>query len=190
MVRSRCKREVGNTELRSCGIPQDKSMHGVCRECNNILLRDGAAAMKAVREHQLCEEVENVIEANVLLSGLGFINGGLAAAHGLHSGFSEIKESEKYLHGEKVAFALLCQMVLENAPEEEQKRITGFMNEVGLPVTLAQIGSDPTDDNMEIILNHTLDKNVLVQHEPFPVSKESLRNAILQADARGREYIS
>ena len=36
-------------------------------------------------------QVEAVIEANTLLSGLGFENGGLAAAHAIHNGLQHLK---------------------------------------------------------------------------------------------------
>ena len=70
------------------GYRRTRAAMAVCRECHEILMVDGVAALKAVKAKVVTEALENVIEANVLLSGLGFINGGLAAGHGLHSGFS------------------------------------------------------------------------------------------------------
>ena len=40
------------------------------------------------------------------------------------------------MHGEKVAFCTLVQMVLEGRPEEEIRKIRGFCRKVGLPVSL------------------------------------------------------
>ena len=36
-------------------------------------------------------QVDAVIEANTLLSGLGFENGGLAGAHAIHNGFTALE---------------------------------------------------------------------------------------------------
>ena len=49
--------------------------------------------------------MEAVIEANTLLSGLGFESGGVAAAHAVHNGFCSLPECHHMYHGEKVAFA-------------------------------------------------------------------------------------
>ena len=43
-------------------------------------------------------------------------------------------------HGEKVAFGTLVQLVLEDAATAEIEEVIGFSAQVGLPVTLAQVG--------------------------------------------------
>ena len=48
--------------------------------------------------------VENIIEANTFLSGIGFESAGLAAAHAIHNGFTALEECHAMYHGEKVAF--------------------------------------------------------------------------------------
>src|SRR5699024_8900156 len=80
-----------------------------------------------------------VIEANTLLSGLGFESGGLAAAHAIHNGMTVIEETHDLYHGEKVAFGVLVQLVLENSPIEELEEVLYFCNEVGLPTTLKDL---------------------------------------------------
>lgn len=65
--------------------------------------------------------VEKVIEANTLLSGIGFESAGLAGAHAIHNGFTVLEECHHMYHGEKVAFGTLTQLVLENVPEEDWK---------------------------------------------------------------------
>ncbi len=136
------------------------------------------------------EAVENVIEANILLSGLGFINGGLAGSHGFHNGFSNIPGSKKYLHGELVAFGLICQLMLENAPTDTVNSVVDFLYNADLPITLDQIGIECTADNLETIAEHTLNKNILIHHEPFAVSKDSLKGAIIAANNVGHRYFS
>ena len=47
-------------------------------------------------------QVDAVIEANTLLSGLGFENGGLAGAHAIHNGFTALEGDIHHLtHGKK-----------------------------------------------------------------------------------------
>ena len=170
---------------RSCRIGMAAS-----RECYEILMSDGVSALNAVKAHVVTEAVENVIEANILLSGIGFINGGLAGSHGFHSGFSTVPGCKKYLHGEVVAFGLLCQLVLENASSELIRSTMAFLHETDLPVSLAQIGIERTAENLDKIVNHAFDKNKLIHHEPFAVSKDSMKAAIIAADNMGMDFLA
>lgn len=52
--------------------------------------------------------LEHIVEANILLSGLGFESGGLASCHAIHNGFTVLEQTHKYYHGEKVAFGTLA----------------------------------------------------------------------------------
>jgi glycerol dehydrogenase len=89
---------------------------------------------------RVSDAVEVVVEANTLLSGLGFESGGLAAAHSLYAGLSLLPAGSGYLHGEKVAFGVIVQTVLEDWPTEERQELLDFYRDVGLPVTLREIG--------------------------------------------------
>lgn len=172
------------------GYRSSRAAMAVSRECHQILMADGLSALEAVKSHVVTEAVENVIEANILLSGLGFINGGLAGSHGFHNGFSNIPGSKKYLHGELVAFGLICQLMLENAPTDTVNSVVDFLYNADLPITLDQIGIECTADNLETIAEHTLNKNILIHHEPFAVSKDSLKGAIIAANNVGHRYFS
>lgn len=160
----------------------------VARECFEVLLADGEDALEAVKQHVVTEALENVVEANILLSGLGFINTGCAAAHGLHSAFSQIESSHNYLHGEKVSFGLVCEMVLENTPKEELDKVLKFMVRLGLPVTFADINIEMTDDNLDTIVHHAVHVNALCNREPVVISDNIVRHAMIRADELGRAY--
>ncbi|MFP3448963.1 iron-containing alcohol dehydrogenase, partial [Pseudomonas sp. SIMBA_067] len=91
--------------------------------CEETLLTWGYSAYVAVTQKRVTPAVEAVVEANTLLSGLGFENGGLAAAHAIHNGFTAIDGDIHHLtHGEKVAYGTLTQMVLEKRPDEDIAR--------------------------------------------------------------------
>ena len=81
-----------------------------------------------------------MVEATIYLSGLGFENGGLAAAHAINDGFAQEPQAHGMYHGEKVAFGTLAQLVLEKAPEAELEQVLSFLKDTGLPLTLAQLG--------------------------------------------------
>jgi len=93
--------------------------------------------------------LEAVVEANILLSGLGFESGGLAAAHSVATAFShqfQIFDPVPY-HGELVAFCTLAQLILEAAESETLQEVYYFCQSVGLPTTLEELGLKvPTDE--------------------------------------------
>lgn len=170
------------------GYRRCKAAMAIAKMAYDLLLEDGLHAVQAVRRGVVTEEVENIIEANTLLSGLGFENTGCAAAHGIHSGITEIKESHDILHGEKVAFSIICQMVLENTPSAEMDRVMRFMKEVGLPITLEEIHVPATEENLRIIAHHTVAQNPLIHHEPVFINEDIVVNALWAADEIGRRY--
>ncbi len=153
-----------------------------------ILMEDGRRALQAVACGICSEAVENVIEANTLLSGVGFENSGCAAAHGVHSGLTEIPSTHKYLHGEKVAFGVICQLVMENTPQAEFERVARFCFDTGLPLCLADLDVEPTPENVMIIADKMVNNNALVYAEPFHITLDFVYQSILAADKLGSFY--
>ena len=155
--------------------------------CYQTLLSDGYKAKLACESNVVTPALENIIETNILLSGLGFESGGLAAAHAIHDGLTVLEETHKYFHGEKVAFGTLCQLVLENASDEEINTVIGFCLEVGLPVCLEDIGVHDIGDRLTEVAEKACIPDESIHFMPFPVTVESVAAAILAADKLGRE---
>jgi glycerol dehydrogenase len=157
--------------------------------CYRTLLADGAAALEGVSTQVVTPALERLIEANTLLSGLGFESSGLAAAHAVHNGLTAASETHPYFHGEKVAFGLLVQLVLEGTPCGILDQVLGFSSQVGLPITLADIGlpGAPRDRLIPIADRATLPGET-IHNEPFDVTAEMVVDAALAADSLGRAW--
>lgn len=155
--------------------------------CYRVIMEYGVIAKLAVENGLCTEAVEHVIEANILLSGLGFENTGESAAHGIHSGLTAIASTNKFYHGEKVAFGTICEMVLENAPPAQLEEVVGFCYKVGLPITLRDLDVEPTPENIRIIAKKTVE-NHLIHSEPLKITEDVVYNAIAAADAFGCMY--
>jgi glycerol dehydrogenase len=121
------------------GFPPTRAGIAVARECHEVLMRDAVLATMAVEKKLFTTAVDNIIEANILLSGLGFENVGCSAAHGIHDGLTVLDETHGFLHGEKVAFGTLCLLMLESRPIEEIEAMIRFCRSVGLPTTLGDL---------------------------------------------------
>ena len=120
----------------------------------------------------------------------GFESGGVAAAHAVHNGFSALEECHKMYHGEKVAFGVITQLVLENAPEEELNEVLDFCISVGLPVTLKQIGVEEFDyDKILKVAKIACAPTDTAVNMPFDIDPEMVANAIIAADALGEKRL-
>ena len=163
-----------------------KTALSLAKLCYDTILEDGLKAIAACNAGVVTQALENVIEANVLLSGVGFESGGLAAAHAIHDGFTALKATHDCMHGEKVAFGVICQLVLENAPEEELFRVIEFCLEIGLPVCLADIGlPEIQHEDLHKIAKMACDPEESIHSMPFKVTEDMVEAAILAADRLG-----
>lgn len=157
--------------------------------CYRTLMNNGIAAKKALEKNVCTPAVEKVIEANTLLSGIGFESGGLAAAHAIHNGFTVLPECHKLYHGEKVAFGTITQLVMENA--EELEEVILFCIEAGLPVTLKELGIDEvTPDKIRAVAEAAAVEGETIHNMPFPVTADTVYAAIMAADALGEYYLN
>ena len=157
--------------------------------CYKTLLADGAKAKAACDCNVVTPALENIIETNILLSGLGFESGGLAAAHAVHDGLTVLAGTHHNTHGEKVAFGTLVQLVLENAPMEEINEVLGFCKSVGLPMCLADIGvTEITAEELQAVAEKTCIPEESVHSMPFDVTPDMVVAAIVAADKIGAAF--
>jgi glycerol dehydrogenase len=161
----------------------------IARLCYQALLANGRKALIAAKQGIVTEALENIIEVNTLLSGIGFESNGTAAAHAINDGLTAIPVKEIYYHGEKVAFGVLCELVLENASDKLMDEVYSFCVDVGLPVTLAGLGIDRVTGEILDTIAEVAYHNV-IHAEPMVITRESIKSAMLAADSIGRAYLS
>lgn len=166
-----------------------KAAFALASLCYESLLEDGWKAKIACENHVVTESLEKIIETNILLSGLGFESGGLAAAHAIHDGLTILEGTHKYFHGEKVAFGTIVQLTLENAPMEEIEEVLDFCLSIGLPVCLEDIGVDHiTEEELYQVAEKACIPEESIYAMPFPITVEKVAAAITLADSIGKEY--
>lgn len=169
------------------GLPTEAAI-ALADLCYDTLLSEGLKAKLAVENKVVTKSVENIIEANTLLSGMGFESGGLGAAHAIHNGFTVIEETHDLYHGEKVAFGVLVQLVLENSPIEELREVINFCKEVGLPTTLAGLNiKEVSNEKLMEVAKLSCVEGETIHNMPFKVTPKDVYAAILTADALGKE---
>lgn len=183
-------------EARSCvrsnannmpGGKSTKAAFAIATLCYETLLAESIKAKAACDLNVVTPALENIVEANILLSGLGFESSGLAAAHAVHNGLTVLEETHKYYHGEKVSFGTLVHLVLENSPNEEFGTVLNYCKSVGLPTCLKDLGIvNVTKDKIMAVAKAACAEGETIHNMPFEVTPESVYAAILVADKLGQ----
>ncbi|MBI5523110.1 MAG: glycerol dehydrogenase [Desulfarculus sp.] len=161
--------------------------HALARLCWDTLRDYGALALASCSARAVTPALERVVEANTLLSGLGFESAGLASAHSLHNGLTALPQTKSYYHGEKVAFGTLASLFLTDKPPVVVEQVYGFCRSVGLPTTLAELGlEEVTDQDLLRVAEKACAPGESMHNEPCETSPAVVLDAIKAADAWGR----
>lgn len=157
----------------------------------DILWDNALPALDAVRDHRVTPAVEKVVEANTLLSGLGFESGGLAAAHAIHNGLTAVPQTHGLAHGQKVNIGSLTQLVLEGAPTSEIRDFIEFTTRVGLPNTLTEVGLSADDTaSLTTVAEAATVEGETIHNMPFEVSAGDLVSALASIERFSRRVRS
>ena len=143
-------------------------------------------ALADVAVSRLSESFERTIEAVILMSGVGFENGGLSLAHSLTRGLTVARGPARMLHGEQVAFGLLVQLSLTGDADPVLRDLLSFYGRIGLPRSLADIGlSGENDAELAMVAAATFTAPH-IRHLVDPIDEAKLRAAFLRVDALAR----
>ena len=160
----------------------------IARLCYDILMEHGIEAVRAVEHDAVTPAVEKVVEANVLLSGMGFESGGVATAHMIANCLPSFPECHHLMHGHEVGFGVISQLCLDDDFDvEEMLDIVDFEIAVGLPVTFADLGLEGISrERLQPIADICASEGSLCRNHPFEVTAADVLDAMIAADALGR----
>ena len=179
-----CERTASANECR--GLSTIAAL-GLARLCYDTLLDYGVAAKQANEAGIVTPAFERIVEANTLLSGLGFESSGLASAHSIHNGLTALAPTHAYYHGEKVAIGTLAGLHLTDADPKEMAAVYGFCESVGLPTTLAEIGlAGVSQEDLLTAARRACAPAESIHHEGGAVGPSQVVAALIAADRMGR----
>jgi glycerol dehydrogenase len=186
-------------EAESCRVKRAANIGGglgsmtaaaLARLCWDTIREYGPAALASCRARAVTPALERVVEANTLLSGLGFESGGLAAAHSLHNGLTALPPTRDFHHGEKVAFGTLASLFLTDKEPALIREVYAFCESVGLPTTLAGLGlAAVSDADLLAVAQKACAPEESIHNEPFEITPERVADALKTADAWGRSRL-
>ncbi|BDC45929.1 glycerol dehydrogenase [Paraburkholderia terrae] len=132
-------------EAHQCKQAQGKNLFGarpsfagyaLAHACYEAIRENAETALSELQTHGVTASYDRLIEAVILLSGLGFESGGLSIAHAMTRGLSRMESAQPAPHGHQVAYGLLVQLHLEGRPDAFIDDIAAFFARIGLPTRL------------------------------------------------------
>lgn len=160
----------------------------VANLCYAALLEAGRDAVSGIRSGCHNKSVDRVIEAVVLMSGLGSENCGCGIAHAVGEGVALVPTDKASLHGEQVAFGLICQFIAEGREAAFIYGLLEYYADIGLPKTLKELGIDVNEKNLEIIAGMAVSRACWKEALDVPVTDVGqVMEIIKRADAIGNE---
>jgi len=132
--------QIGQLEEKS--VPVDIA-YFAAKQCKEVLLTHSERAIEAVHAETANPSFIKVVEAVIVLGGMvggyGDSYGRIAGAHSIHNGMTVLEETHTKLHGDKVAYGILVQLLLEEKLGE-MKTVADFYEKLGLPTSLVDLG--------------------------------------------------
>ena len=138
--------------------------------CYNVLETYGQAAIEDNRRGEATKLIDDITFCNVGATGvIANITKSFNQSHLAHDFYYCVrtlftKESATYIHGEIVAVGLFMQLYYNRTPEQEEP-LREFMRSMDLPLTLAEIGVEPTEENLERIEEYMRPTRGVIQNE-------------------------
>lgn len=156
--------------------------------CVAPLLQYGEKAIEACSKQKHGFELEQVILANIVTTGLVSMyieedyNG--AVAHSVFYGLTTLPHiEERYLHGDVVGYGVLVQLVLDAQIEEAQK-LYEFYKKIGIPTSLKDIDVPCEKDVLLPIIENILEQPDM-KVVPYRITIEMLLESIKQTETLG-----
>lgn len=146
----------------------------------DVLEQYGPQAIEDNRRHQVTKALEDVAFINVAVTGvIANITKSFSQSAIGHSMYDAVRthftrEAAKALHGEIVAVALFAQLHY-NQLDDQAAALRDFMRGMEMPLTLAELGIQPTEENLQVLEDYLIDSPYVA---PGPESRALLHEAM------------
>ncbi len=156
--------------------------------CREILLEKSAEAMEAMDQQKINQAFIDVVETNILLAGMvgGFGDdyGRTAGAHSIHDAMTVLPDSHQQLHGNKVAYGILVQLMIENKLAEIE-HLLPFYHHLNLPTSLADMDLHLTESDYQ-----ALAERACLPDEMIHFMKETITPALVVQKMKELEQVT
>lgn len=130
--------------------------------------------------------VDAIIAGGGMVGGLGERYTRVAAAHAVHNGLTVLPQTEKYLHGTKVAYGILVQSALLGQDDVLAELVAAYQR-FTLPTTLRELEVNINNrDELDKVIAHTLRPVESIHYLPVALTPEVLRAAFEKVESFSR----
>ncbi|MEI5991127.1 hypothetical protein A5881_002660 [Enterococcus termitis] len=155
------------------------------KKCRDVLLADSQEALSAMKKKEINQAFLNVIETNILLGGMvgGFGDdyGRTSGAHSIHDALTILPESHHQLHGNKVAYGVLVQLVIENKWSEIEKLIP-FYHSLDLPISLKEMKMDLSENDYQRVAERAAEPHETIHYMKEKITPEIVKTAMIELE--------
>lgn len=175
--------------INQSGYRQSSIAYHISTICYQVIQRNIDEAMLAVEQHLITPALEEMVDALIYLSGIGAESCGVAMAHAICNGMSHVDALHTQQHGEKVAFGLIVQLILEHSPGDELFTVIDLMKKARLPMTLTALGVTEVDPAVWRSVSESICQEGESSHNmPKKFDADEVYEAILAANALGARF--
>ncbi|KAA1047068.1 oxidoreductase [Pseudocitrobacter sp. 73] len=144
----------------------------------DVLLESSEQALIDQQQGNVTQAFRDVVDAIIagggMVGGLGERFTRVAAAHAVHNGLTVLPQTEKFLHGTKVAYGILVQSALLGQDDVLAQLIHAYKR-FHLPTTLAQLEVDIHNrEELDKVIAHTLRPVESIHFLPVELTPDTL----------------
>ncbi|SKC23216.1 uncharacterized oxidoreductase [Kosakonia radicincitans] len=156
----------------------------------DVLLESSEQALADQQRGEVTQAFRDVVDAIIagggMVGGLGERYTRVAAAHAVHNGLTVLPQTDKFLHGTKVAYGILVQSALLGQDDVLAQLIDAYQR-FNLPTTLAALEVDINNHaELEKVIAHILRPVESIHYLPVNLSADRLRAVFEKVEALSR----
>ena len=156
----------------------------------DVLLEHSEEALADQQRGEQTQAFRDVVDAIIagggMVGGLGERYTRVAAAHAVHNGLTVLPQTEKYLHGTKVAYGILVQSALLGQDDVLAQLVPAYRR-FNLPTTLRALDVDIHNrDELDKVIAHTLRPVESIHSLPVTLTPDVLRAAFEKVESLSR----
>ncbi|MGP5427872.1 glycerol dehydrogenase [Enterococcus malodoratus] len=176
-IEARTVRE--NLGVNTLGAMPTLASAAIAEKCREVLFEYSEAAVEANKKQEITPAFEAVVEANTLLSGIGFESGGLSIAHALHNAMVSLWGSEiKGSHGQIIALTTLQHLQIEDR-KEELDEYQKLFKKLNLPVSYEELSIFPSAEELRKVTEFAFSPEDGIIRSQSPATKEQMYQTLL-----------
>jgi glycerol dehydrogenase len=154
----------------------------LARACRQSLHDEAAHALAVAGSGRPNVAFETVVEAVILMSGLGFENGGLSVAHAMTRGLIVAPRTKLRAHGEHVGYGLMVHLALD-ADDCDLMSEQRFVRSLGLPGSLQDFDDRPVcDAEIRLLAESALTAPQHILNYPRRLNESDIARAIRRVE--------